>query len=135
MKHDLRVGRRREDRSFAFESLPLFACERKISVVANRYLTVLASDAEGLRLENRDLARCRITYVANRTRTAQSIEVRLIEGFGDVTHGALEPELGAVRSDNATRFLTAMLKRVQTEVGQSRCFGMSIDSEDTTLFT
>jgi hypothetical protein len=73
--------------------------------------------------------------VTNRAGTAQSIKVRLIEGLGDVTHGALEPKLGAVRSNDATRFLTAMLQRVQTEVGQSRCFGMAVDSEDATLFT
>ena len=49
--------------------------------------------------------------MANGAGTAQSIQVRLIECFGDVTHGALEAELSAVRSDDATRFLTAMLKR------------------------
>ena len=59
----------------------------------------------------------------------------MIESFGDVTHRAFEPELGAVRSDDATRFLTAMLQRVQTKVGQSRRFGMSVDAEDPTLFT
>ena len=40
-----------------------------------------------------------------------------------------------VGSDDAARFLSPVLKRVQTKVSQSSGVGMSEDSEDATLFT
>jgi mono/diheme cytochrome c family protein len=52
-----------------------------------------------------------------------------------MTHGFFESQLRSVGSDNATRFLSPVLERVQTEVRQSRGVGMSINSEDATLFT
>src|ERR1051326_730122 len=61
--------------------------------------------------------------------------MRLVEGFVDVTHGALESQLVTIRSDDAARLLAAMLKRVQAKIGQSCRFGMSVNSEDATLFT
>jgi len=73
--------------------------------------------------------------VPNRTDASQTIQTRLIECFGNVPHRAFETQLGAIGSDNATRLLASMLKRVQTEVSQTGGFEMSINSENTTLFT
>jgi hypothetical protein len=61
--------------------------------------------------------------------------MRLVERVANVTHFALESQFSTVGSDNATRFLPAMLKRVQAKVRHSRRFRMSVDSEDATLFT
>src|ERR1041385_5803497 len=72
--------------------------------------------------------------MSNRAHAPQTIEMSLAECFGHVTHRAFETQFGAVGSDDAARFLPSMLKRVQTEVSQSRGFRMSIDSENTTLF-
>jgi hypothetical protein len=52
-----------------------------------------------------------------------------------VPHRFFETQLNAVRSDDATRFLATVLKRVQTEVSQSRGLGVSVYSENATLFT
>jgi hypothetical protein len=52
-----------------------------------------------------------------------------------VTHRAFETQFGAVGSDDATRFLTAMLKRVEAEISQSRSVGVTEDSKHATLFT
>ena len=103
--------------------------------MTNRDLSVLASDEKWLRFENRDLPGRRIAYVPDGTRATQPIEASLIECLGDVTHGSFESQLGAIGSDNATRFLPTMLERVQTEVSQSSGFWMSVDSENATLFT
>ena len=73
--------------------------------------------------------------MSDRAGSPQTIEVRLIESIGDVTHLAFHSELHAVGSNDATRFLAAMLQRVQAEVSQSRGVRMSVDSENTTLFT
>src|SRR4051794_40528364 len=103
--------------------------------MTNCNLPVLARDAERLRLENRDLACGRIAHVADRARALQSIEMRLVEGVGNVTHRALEAQLRAIRCDDATRFLAAMLKRVEAEISQSCSFRVSVDSKHSTLFT
>src|SRR6185369_17409419 len=68
-------------------------------------------------------------------RASQSIEMRLVECFVDVTHRALEPQLRAIRRDDAARFLPAMLKRVEAEISQSCSIGVAVDSKHATLFT
>ena len=64
----------------------------------------------------------------------QPIDARLIEGFSHMAHRAVQTQLLIIRGDNPARFLSAMLQRVKTQISQPRCFGVSIDSEDTTLF-
>jgi hypothetical protein len=61
--------------------------------------------------------------------------MRLIKRFVDMTHGALEAQLGAIRSDDAARFLAAMLKRVEAEISQSRSIRVAVDTKHATLFT
>jgi hypothetical protein len=61
--------------------------------------------------------------------------MRLIERFGNVSHRAFNAKFSTVGSDDPARLLAAMLKRVQTQISQTRRFGMSIDSENTTFFT
>jgi hypothetical protein len=61
--------------------------------------------------------------------------MRLVEGFGNVTHRALEAQLGAVRRDDAARFLSAMLQRVQAEIRQSGSVRVAVNSKHSTLFT
>jgi hypothetical protein len=51
-----------------------------------------------------------------------------------VTHRFFESQFRTSRCDDATRFLSAVLKRVQPEISQSRSIGMSVNSEDATLF-
>ncbi len=102
--------------------------------MTNRNLSVLARDAERLRFENRDFTRRRIAHVSDRARAYETVHVRLIERVADVSHFALESQFSTVGSDDAARFLPTMLKRVQAQIGQSRRFRMSVDSEDTTLF-
>ncbi len=123
------------EEKLALETLAFIAREGKVAVVTNCDLAVLASNAERLCFEDRDFAGRRIAHVSNRAGATQAIQMRLIEGIGDVTHLAFHPQLDPIGSDDATRFLAAMLQRVQAEVSQARGFGMSVDSENTTLFT
>jgi len=90
---------------------------------------------KGLRLVNRHLARRRIADVTNRTRATQAIEVLLIERVRDVSHLAFLPEFSAVRRDDAARLLPAVLQRIQTQVSQARGLGVTVNSEDATLFS
>src|SRR5687767_15685379 len=100
--------------------------------MTNCDLSVLAGYEERLRLQNGDLARRRIAHVTNSTCAAQAIEMLLSESFGDVSHFALLPELHAVRRNNATRLLPAVLKRIQTQVSQARGVWMTVNPEDAT---
>ncbi len=45
----------------------------------------------------------------------------------------MDVELFAVARNDAGGFLAAMLKGVETEIGEIRRFGMAEDTEDTTL--
>lgn len=103
--------------------------------MADGDLSVLAGDKKRLRLENRNLTRRGIAHVADRTRATQTIQVRLIERFRDVSHGPLLPQFDTVGSDNAARLLPAVLQRIQTQVSQARSVGMTINPEDATLFS
>ena len=70
--------------------------------MADGDLSVLAGNEERLRLENRNFTRRRIAHVADRTRAAQTIELRLRERFRDVSHLAFLAKFDTVGCDNAT---------------------------------
>jgi hypothetical protein len=56
-----------------------------------------------------------------------------LEDFLDFAHRAVEVEFRAVAGDDAGGFLPAMLQGVETEIGEIGSFGMSEDTEYTTL--
>jgi hypothetical protein len=93
VQHHFSVGGRRKDRTVAFEPGSLFPGERKIAVMTNGDLTVLTGDQKRLRLKDRNFTSSGVTHVTNGTGAAESIQVRLIEGFRDVTHGSFQPQL------------------------------------------
>ena len=102
--------------------------------MTNRDLSVLAGDQKRLALAHGNFTGGRIANVADRAGAMQTIEARLIENFRDVTHVTFRKKLLAVRSDDAARFLAAMLQCVQAEIGHARRFRVSVDAEHTTLF-
>jgi hypothetical protein len=64
----------------------------------------------------------------------QTIQTLLIESLRHVPHVTLRKQLLAVRRNDAAGFLAAVLQGVQTQVGQARCFGMSVDPEYAAFF-
>jgi hypothetical protein len=42
-------------------------------------------------------------------------------------------QLGAIGRDDARRFLAAVLKSIQTQIGELGCFEMTEDSSDTAV--
>ena len=52
------------------------------------------------------------------------------EDVGDVPHPGTASQLRPLAGDDPAGFLTAMLERVEAEVGQFRGFGMTEDSDD-----
>jgi hypothetical protein len=56
------------------------------------------------------------------------------EQIGHVAHAPVEMEMTAVAGGDARTFLTAMLQRVQTQVGKIGGFRMAVDGEDAAFF-
>ena len=55
------------------------------------------------------------------------------ENLRDQPHALVDPELAAVRADDAGAFLAAMLERVEAVVGQFGCVGMAVDAKHATV--
>src|SRR5207244_1486786 len=113
---------------------PLFISKRKIAVVTDRDLPVLAGDQEWLRFADRHFAGRGITHMSDSARAIQPIQCGLIEGLGNVAHCPFETQLSAVRGNDAARFLTAMLQGVETKIRETRAIRMIVDPKHTTLF-
>ena len=81
------------------------------------------------------LAGGRIAHMAHGRLTGQFGKGRGIgEIVADKAESAFRMELGAVEADDARRFLSAMLERVQPERRQRRGFGMPQNAEHAALF-
>src|SRR5882724_5406399 len=102
--------------------------------MADSDLAMLAGDDERLALANRNLASSRVTHVTDRRVPGQTIDSGLLKNFRDVTHVAFGKQMLAGRSHDAARFLSAMLQRVNPEIGHARGFRVSVDSKDAALF-
>ena len=72
--------------------------------------------------------------MADRSMPGQPIESGLLKNLRHVTHIAFGKQMFAVRSHHAARFLSAMLQRIEPEIGHARGFRMSVDAKDAALF-
>ena len=90
-----------------------------------------AVDQNGLGVQQFAVAGRGVTGVANRNRSGQRCQRRFVEDVIDVAHLANEPHALAVGRGNAGAFLSAMLQRVEAQVGQLRRLRVSVDAEDT----
>jgi hypothetical protein len=97
-------------------------------------LSVLAGDDERLTFANRNFAGRRIPNVTNRSLSAKSIKLHFVETLAHVPHRAFGNQLRAVGSNDAARFLAAMLQGVQSEVSQARSICVAEDAENAALF-
>src|SRR5216684_2898885 len=129
------IGRRRKDGAFFFQAFALFAGERQVAVVADGDLAMLTGDQKRLAFAHRNFSGSGIANVTNRAGAGQTIEGWLIKSFRDIAHRALSHQTLAVGRDHATRFLAAMLQRVQAEISQARGFRVAVDAKHAALFT
>src|SRR5262245_56537080 len=134
VQHDFGVGGRRKDRAFHLEPKSGLGRVGQISIVAERDLTEAAFDTERLSLVYADLARRRITHVADGGAPGQPGKALLLKDVVDVPHPALGAQPRAVRGNYPGRLLAAVLQRVQAEIGQPRRFLVAENAEYTTLF-
>src|SRR4029077_10780524 len=74
-----------------------------------------------------------IADVADSHRTGKTRQLFAVEDIGNVAHGLRDAHLLAIRCGDAGAFLTAMLQRVQPQIGHVGRFGMTEDAEDAAL--
>jgi hypothetical protein len=102
----------------------------EIAVVAESDFAFVAIDHDGLSVEESFVAGGGITCVAYGECAGEFCEDGGHENFFDFAHGAMEIEIGAIARNDASRFLAAMLERVETEIGEIGGFGMAEDAKD-----
>ena len=64
----------------------------------------------------------------------QFLQVALVNDFGDEAHPLVLVDRLAVRRDDAGAFLAAVLKREESEIGQSRGLLVAVHGKDTAFF-
>ena len=135
MENDLRVGRRLKDRALADE----FAAQRlrigQIAVVTDREAAGIQFGEQRLDVAQDRLAGRRVTHMADGRRARQALDRAFLgKVIADEAKTSLGMETGAVEGDDARRFLSAMLKRVQAESGAHRGVGVVENAEYAAIF-
>ena len=123
MDDDLGVAVGLEDRALADERVAQLAGVHQVAVVADRELTVHAVDDDRLRVRELALAGGRVAHVADGEIARQARERLRVERLVDVPHRLAVTDLDAVGRGDARALLSAMLQRVQAEVGEVRGLG------------
>jgi hypothetical protein len=129
----LGVARRREDAALSLELAADQRGVREVAVVADRDRAMRVVDRDRLRVAQMAAACGRVAHVTDRALAGQLRE-RL--GGERVLHEPERPvrvERAVMRGDDAGGFLSAVLERVQAEVGEVRCFLAAEDAEDSAL--
>ena len=90
-------------------------------------------DAQGLHILEACPARSGIAVVPDRHRAGQTCQGLLRKNICNKALPLFDIELFAVIRDNAGSFLSAMLQRVKTEIGEVRGFFMAVNTEHGTF--
>ncbi len=101
----------------------------KVAVVAQREFALIAIDHDGLRVYERSVSGGGIARVANGGRAGKRRDHVRRENFLHVAEALVHVYVRAVGGGDAGRFLSAMLQRVEAEVGHFRGFGVAENSE------
>ena len=132
--HDhFRVAGGLENRAAMFELAAQLERVRQVAVVRQRELALVAVDHDGLRVDQRRIAGGRIARVADGRGAGQVRDHFRRENLLHVAHGLVHVQVRAVGRGDASRFLPAMLQRVEAEIGQLRGLGMAENAEDAAV--
>ena len=134
MDDDLGVAVGLEDGAFADQRVAQLAGVHEIAVVANRELAVDAVDDDRLRIRELALAGGRVADVPDGELARQRRQRLGVERLVDVPHRLAVTDLDSVGRGDPRALLSAMLQRVQPEVGEVRGLRVAEDPEDAALF-
>src|SRR6266403_495732 len=105
----------------------------EIAVVPKRHFALVAVDHDRLRVQQSLVTCGGIARVADSEIAGQIREHWRGKDFFHFTHRAMQMQLRAIAGDDSSRFLAAMLQRVQAKIGQLGSLFMSEHAEYTTF--
>src|SRR6185437_10302990 len=106
----------------------------QIAIVCERQFALVAITRQRLRVAQRGVACRGITRVANGCEPGQPADNIWSEHLLHESHTPFDAELHPIASSDSGGFLAAMLKRIESEIGQFRRFFRAEDAEHATLF-
>ena len=115
---DLGVTIGLKDRALAFETGSNRPSIHQISVVCHSNGALVRLNEDGLGIQQSGVPRCRIPGMANGKSATQRRQNLLREDVRNRAHGFMGARGKAIRRDDAGGLLSAMLQRVQSEVGE-----------------
>src|SRR6266850_3800882 len=120
-------------RAFVLQLAPPLRSVGEIAVVPERHFPLVAVDHDGLRVQQRLVARGGIACVTDGEIAGQVGQHRRGKDFFHFAHRPVQMQLRAIAGDDSSRFLAAMLQCVQAKIGQLRGLFMSEHAEYTTF--
>ena len=131
---DLGVGRGLKVCAVALEFRANRPEVHQVAIVRNRDQALGRLHANGLRIQQRRVAGCRVARVSDRHVAGKLVQHFVGEDLRNQAHALDVGEMLSVGGGDARRFLSAMLQRIQAEVGLPGGVGMSVDGDDAALF-
>ncbi len=129
----LGVGRRLEDRAVLLELLPQRLRVHEIAVVGDGHRAVRGGAGDGLGVAQVRAARGGVADVADRAMAGQALEPLAIEDVRHPAHRLLDLEVVPIGRGDPGRLLSAVLQRVEPEVGDVGGLGVVPDAEEAAL--
>ena len=133
MQDHLGVAVGLENRTGSHQPLARLVGVDDVAVVADADLAVDTVDQDGLRVGQPAFTGRRISRMADGDMSGQRGQCGFVEDVVDVAHLLGDAHPDTVCRGNARAFLSAMLQRVEAQVGHLRRFEVAIDAEDTTF--
>ena len=126
------VGIGVEDRTFVLQLAAQGRAVGEVAVVAQGHISIMETENERLNVVGAARAGSGVAHVANRPVSLQAFDFSLVaEHLGQQTRSAMTDKMTVIVRDNAGAFLTTMLQRVQTEVGESGGVRVTPNAKDT----
>ena len=116
-----------------FEPPPQFQRISQISVVCDSEFAFIAIDHHGLRISQCSFTGGRITRVADCRSPGKTRKYCGRENFLYQAHRLVKLKRCSIARSDARRFLSAMLQRVESEIGEFRRFFAAENAEDAAL--
>src|SRR6266850_1179963 len=120
-------------RAFVLQLAPPLRSVGEIAVVPERHFPLVAVDHDGLRVQQRLVARGGIACVTDGEIAGQVGQHRRGKDFFHFAHRPMQVQFGSIAGNDSSRFLAAMLQCVQAKIGQLRGLFMSEHAEYTTF--
>src|SRR5579862_9079205 len=118
-----------KDRSLTIESLTNILRVDQIAIVRQRHHAFVRLHHDGLRIEQRRIARRRIARVTDAQSPPHFRQNLFVENISDQAHGLVHMQSHAIGGDDARRLLSTVLQRMQSQVGELLGFRIAEDGD------